>query len=111
MSEADKSMEISALDKNSVEYKREYMNAYNKARKDDEYYVLTKRLNNKISYLRKNGRFTDSDEEYREWKILYPELVSLKETLQNIKIIMEHNEAYSHLGNKLRELIDDLIIR
>ena len=30
--------------------RKEYLNNYNKTRKDDEYYALMKRLNNKLSY-------------------------------------------------------------
>lgn len=89
--------------------RKDYMNNYNKTRKDDEYYTLMKRLNNKLSYLRKHHNLTDEDVDYKEWKLLYPELVSVTENLNNIKLIISNNKNYSHLKSKLHELIDNMI--
>jgi len=89
--------------------RKEYLNNYNKTRKDDAYYALMKRLNNKLSYLRKNHNLTDEDPTYQEWKLLYPELVSITETLNNVKLIMSSNKNYKHLKSKLHELIDSII--
>lgn len=91
------------------EYKREYMNAYNKSRKGDEYYTLMKRLNNKLSYHRKHHGLTDDDAEYQTWRLLYPELINLKETLDNINLIMSNNSAYDHVKDKLHDLIDEIV--
>lgn len=89
--------------------RKDYINNYNKNRKDDEYYTLMKRLNNKLSYLRKNHNLTDEDSNYQEWKLLYPELVTITENLNNIKLIIANNKNYSHLKVKLHELIDTII--
>lgn len=89
--------------------RKDYINNYNKNRKDDEYYTLMKRLNNKLSYLRKNHNLTDEDATYQEWKLLYPELVNITENLNNIKLIIANNKNYSHLKVKLHELIDNII--
>jgi hypothetical protein len=89
--------------------RKDYMNNYNKTRKDDDYYILMKRLNNKLSYLRKHHNLTDDTPDYTDWKLLYPELVSITETLNNIKLIIANNKNYSHLKSKLYELIDTMI--
>lgn len=89
--------------------RKDYMNSYNKTRKDDEYYNLMRRLNNKLSYLRKHHNLTDEDPAYQEWKLLYPELVTITENLNNIKLIMTNNKNYAHLKSKLHELIDNII--
>lgn len=93
----------------TTEYKREYMNAYNRTRKGDEYYTLMKRLNNKLSYMRKHHNLTDEDAEYQSWRLLYPECVALKETLENIQLILSNNRSYDHVKDKLHSLIDDII--
>lgn len=89
--------------------RKEYMNAYNKTRKGEAYYVLMKRLNNKLSYHRKHLGLTDDTTDYQEWKLLYPELITLKDTLENINLIMSNNMAYTHLKDKIHTLIDDII--
>ena len=90
-------------------YKREYMNNYNKVRRDD-YYILMKKLNNRLSYLRKHHGLTDENPEYQTWRLLYPELATLKSTLENINIIIEHNEAYSNIKEKLHAIIDENMV-
>ena len=99
---------MSALSHTS-EYKKNYMNEYNRTRKGDEYYTLMKRLNNKLSYLRKHHNLTDADEDYQTWRLLYPELVALKETLNNINLILSNNVAYGHIKDKLHELVDEIV--
>lgn len=90
--------------------RKEYITNYNKSRKDDEYYTLMKRQNNKLSYLRKHHNLTDDNTDYQEWKLLYPELISVTEHLNNIKLIIDNNKSYSHLKSKLHDLIDSMIL-
>lgn len=89
--------------------RKDYINNYNKNRKDDEYYNLMKRLNNKLSYLRKNHNLTEDTPDYQAWKLLYPELVNITETLENISLVMINNKNYLPLKLKLHELIDTMI--
>lgn len=91
------------------ENRKEYITNYNKSRKGEDYYVLMKRLNNKLSYHRKHLGLTDDTEDYKEWRLLYPELITLKDTLENINLIMSNNVAYTHLKDKIHTLIDEII--
>lgn len=93
----------------TIKSRRNYMNNYHKTRKDDDYYNLMRRLNNKLSYLRKHHNLTDDTTDYQEWKLLYPELMNIKETLENINLIISSNNSYSHLKDKLHDLINDII--
>jgi hypothetical protein len=90
--------------------RKEYMNNYNKGRKDEVYYTLMKRNNNKLSYLRKHHNLTDDNAEYQAWKLLYPELISIKEHLQNVNIIISNNTQYTHLKDKLHDLINEICV-
>ena len=78
-------------------------------RKNEEYYVLIKRQNNKLSYLRKKHNLNDDTPSYKEWKLLYPELVNITETLNNMNLVISNNKNYSHIKEKLHELIDTII--
>ena len=88
--------------------RRQYMKNYNKIRKDDEYFILTKRLNNKLSYLRKHNKLTDDNEQYKIWKLLYPEFVNITEILKNINVI-NSNKPNMSLKDRLHALIDEII--
>lgn len=92
--------------------KKNYYNAYNASRKGDVYYTLMKQLNNKLSYLRKKRTLTDDNEEYKVWRLMYPELLSIKETFENINIILSNNKTYDHdnIKYQLHEFIDSLIL-
>ena len=103
--ECDRSRELTT----EQERTRSYMNAYNRSRKNDEYYTVMKRLNNKLSYLRKHHNLTDDNEEFKVWRLLYPELVNIKSTLENINLIMSNNASYSHIKDKLHAIIDSVI--
>lgn len=90
----------------------EYMSNYNKTRKNDESYMLVRRLNNKLSYLRKHHNLTDDNEDYKLWKLLYPEFLNITETLNNINIINSNSKTNtdSNFKERLHALIDEIII-
>jgi hypothetical protein len=78
----------------------------NMRKKQNDYNVLMKRQNNKLSYLRKKHNLTDDDKDYKEYKVLYPEIIIIKDALKNINLISSNNTAYTDIKTKLHELID-----
>ena len=89
--------------------RKEYIRKYMNTRKNDEYFMLQKRLNNKLTYHRKKHNLNDDTKDYKEWKILYPELINITETLNNINMVITNNKKYEHIKSKLHELIDTII--
>jgi len=96
------------LDLTTNPNRRQYMKNYNQLNKTNEYFILTKRLNNKLSYLRKHNKLTDDNEQYKIWKLLYPEFVNITEILKNINVI-NSNKPNMSLKDRLHALIDEII--
>lgn len=81
----------------------------NMRKKPNDYNVLMKRQNNKLSYLRKKHNNLDDDKDYKEYKVLYPEIMIIKDALKNINLISSNNTAYTDIKSKLHELIDNCV--
>lgn len=111
MSTLTEDASLPIVSQSCVSSTREYMRAYNKSRKDDEYYTLMKRLHNKLSYHRRTSGLTDANPDYQAYRLLYPEFLNIREALNNIRIIMDHNMSYTDLSTKLHELIDELLVK
>lgn len=89
--------------------KRTYIREYKQRKRteDPEMERVFNRIHNKLSYYRKTG--TLDEEFYRTHGLLTPDMITIKDSLQSIAIVLQKNGNDGTTRERLIRMIDEII--